>query len=83
MARHRKFRTGERVQMYCEWEDQGHRVRGWVWGTVVSVDQRMVEVECDADVYDALGHRPPDRRLWCTHGSRNLRRSDEGEVPDP
>lgn len=81
MARRCKFRVGERVQVYCERENLGNRIQEWVWGTVTSVDQRMVEIECEADVYDALGYRRPDRRLWCTHGSRHLRRPDEANQP--
>jgi hypothetical protein len=34
----------------------------------------MAAVQFKTDVYSSNGHPIPDRILWCTHGSRNIRR---------
>ena len=76
MGRRQKFTVGEHVQVYCEHVSNGVRQTAWIRGIVTSADHRMVEVECGGEVYDTLGQRRFDRRLWCTHGSRRLRRAE-------
>jgi hypothetical protein len=76
MARAR-FEPGEAVEMLCDHVRGGRRVVDWLPGQVVSADQRMVAVRLTADVFSNTGWPVPDRTLWCTHGSRKLRRPGE------
>ena len=73
MARE-KYQVGEQVEMLCEHLAGGQRTSGWLAGRVVQADYRMLAVRFDTDVYANTGWPVPDRTLWCTHGSRNLRR---------
>lgn len=74
-----KFFIGERVEMLCDHLRDGQRVREWLAGVVVQADYRMVAVQFETDVFSSNGWRIPDRTLWATHGSRNLRRIAETE----
>ncbi len=73
MARE-KFEVGEQVEMLCAHIRDGQRAVDWLPGKVVQVDYRMVAVQFDVAVYSNDGWLIPDRTLWCTHGSHNLRR---------
>ena len=74
MASFEKFAVGERVEMYCPHRREGRPVTDWVAGRVTQADYRMVAVQFDTDVYTSNGWPAPERTLWCTHGSRHLRR---------
>jgi hypothetical protein len=55
----------------------------WLPGRVTQADERMVAVTFDAPVFANNGWPIADRTLWCTHGSRNLRRIvEEGNSHD-
>jgi hypothetical protein len=71
-----KFAVGEVVEMRCAHRRDGRLVTDWLAGTVSAADQRMLAVRFEAEVFVA-GQRIPDQTLWCTHGSRNLRRLSE------
>ena len=81
MARE-KYRVGETVEMLCHHVRDGQPRLDWLPGRVVQVDQRMVAIQFDAEVYSNNGWLIPDRTLWCTHGSRHVRRlgSDEPQA---
>ncbi len=79
----KKYAAGESVEMYCGHLDAaGRRVTDWLAGRVVATDHRMVAVEFDVDVFANNGWLIPDRTLWCTHGSRHLRRAHSVEDAD-
>ncbi len=69
-----KFTVGETVEMLCHHLRDGQPGLDWLAGQVVEVDQRMVAVRFEVAVYANNGMLVPDRILWCTHGSRHLRR---------
>ncbi len=77
MANHEKYEVGERVEMYCPHLRAGQTVTDWVGGQVTQADYRMVAVQFDTDVFASNGWPVPGRVLWCTHGSRHLRRPAE------
>jgi len=77
MANYDKYEVGERVEMYCTHLEAGRPVTDWLEGRVAEADYRMVAVRFEADVYTSNGWPAPGRLLWCTHGSRNLRRLAE------
>jgi hypothetical protein len=77
-----KFQLGERVEMRCPHLQDGQLVTDWLAGVVVQADYRMAAVQFDTLVLASTGQAIPDRVLWCTHGSPNLRRAaDEGAEP--
>ena len=74
-----KFELGEMVEMRCLHRRDGTLALDWLPGQVVAVDYRMLGVRLEAEVYANTGLPIPDRILWCTHGSPNLRRPGEAE----
>ena len=72
-----KFVVGEAVEMRCPHRQAGQVVLDWLPGRVTAADHRMLEVRFEVDVYASTGQAIPDRTLWCTHGSPNLRRPGE------
>jgi hypothetical protein len=76
-----KFEVGEAVEMRCTHVRDGRLVTDWLPGIVAATDHRMLAVRFEIDVFVGAGQRISDRTLWCTHGSRNLRRPSE-RVPD-
>ena len=76
-----KFRVGEQVEMLCRHVRDGQATLDWLAGRVVQTDSRMVAVCFDTPVYSNDGWLVPDRTLWCTHGSRHLRRPGQADGP--
>jgi hypothetical protein len=77
-----KFEVGEPVEMRCLHRGEGQLVLAWLVGSVVAADYRMLGVRFETDVFANTGLAIPDRILWCTHGSPNLRRPGEREQSD-
>lgn len=75
-AKFAKFAVGEVVEMRCAHRRNGRLVTDWLAGTVSAADQRMLAVRFEDEVFVG-GQHIPDQTLWCTHGSRNLRRPGE------
>jgi hypothetical protein len=67
------FDVGESVEVYCDHEKNGQRIRGWMRGIVVQVDAKMVAVQFRTNVYLTDGWMVPDHILWFPQGSNNLR----------
>lgn len=72
-----KFEVGEAVEMRCLHQRNGQVVLDWLEGVVAEADYRMLGVRFETAVYANTGHAIPERMLWCTHGSPNLRRPGE------
>ena len=77
MPNHEKYEVGERVEMWCPHLRAGRPVTDWVAGKVTQADYRMVAVKFETEVFTGNGWPVPERVLWCTHGSRHLRRPAE------
>ncbi|MDW8325368.1 MAG: hypothetical protein RMK99_02275 [Anaerolineales bacterium] len=75
-----KLKPGERVEMRCFHRRGNEIVQDWLPGVVVSADERMLAVRFETDVFSNNGWLVPDRTLWCTHGSPNLRRVTDERV---
>jgi len=67
------FQVGTLVEVYCDHEKTGERIRDWLIGTVVQVDPKMVAVQFQTNVYLTDGWMVPDRVLWCPKESLNIR----------
>jgi hypothetical protein len=68
------FNVGDRIEVYCDHERGDDRVRDWLEGTVVQVDQKMIAVQFKENVYLTDGWMIPDHVLWCPKNSTKIRR---------
>ena len=72
-SREEAFQVGDHVEVYCDHDRNGGRVRDWLEGTVVQVDPKMLAIQFQQNVYLTDGWMVPDRVLWYPKGSHNLR----------
>lgn len=70
---HHDFQVGDTVEVYCDHEKSKERVRGWIRGIVVQVDNKMVAVQFRSNVFLTDGWMVPDRILWYPLNSENIR----------
>lgn len=70
------FQVGDKVEVFCDHEKGRERVRGWIAGIVVQVDNKMVAVQFRSNVFLTDGWMVPDRILWYPLNSEHIR-------PDP
>lgn len=68
-----KFQVGDHVDVYCDHERDGNRVRDWLEGVVVQVDPKMIAVQFKDNVYLTDGWMVPDHVLWCPKLSPHIR----------
>ena len=84
------FQVGDAVEVFCDHEKNRERVRGWIGGIVVQVDNKMVAVQFRSNVFLTDGWMVPDRILWYPLTSEHIRpmpgkksaRRDEKIIPD-
>jgi len=67
------FEVGDTVEVYCDHEKSRERVRGWIRGVVVQVDNKMVDVQFRSNVFITDGWMVPDRILWYPLNSEHMR----------
>ncbi len=67
------FEVGGGVEVFCDHEKNKERIRGWVKGIVVQVDNKMVAVQFRSNVYLTDGWMVPDRILWFPINSEHMR----------
>jgi hypothetical protein len=67
------FEVGDTVEVFCDHEKNSERVRGWVKGIVVQVDNKMVAVQFRSNVFLTDGWMVPDRILWYPVSSDQIR----------
>lgn len=67
------FEAGDIVEAFGDHEKNRERVRGWVRGTVVQVDNKMVAVQFRSNIYLTDGWMVPDRILWYPVNSEHIR----------
>jgi hypothetical protein len=62
------------VEVYCDHEVDKDRIRGWLKGVVVQVDNnKMVAVQFRSNVFLTDGWMVPDRILWYPVTSQHIR----------
>jgi hypothetical protein len=83
------FEVGDAVEVYCDHEKNNDRVRGWIKGIVVQVDNKMVAVQFRSNVFLTDGWMVPDRILWYPLASEHIRalagkakKASKKEIPD-
>jgi hypothetical protein len=79
VAEHR-YSVGEIVDVLCDHNREGERVRDWLQGIVVQADYKMVAVQFVDEVYLTDGWMVPDRILFCQQGASNIRPSTRRRV---
>jgi len=67
------FQVGDTVEVFCDHEKNRDRVRGWISGIVVQVDNKMVAVQFRSNVFLTDGWMVPDRILWYPLASESIR----------
>lgn len=67
------FEVGDTVEVFCDHEKDSERVRGWVKGIVVQVDNKLVAVQFRSNVFLTDGWMVPDRILWYPLNSVQIR----------
>jgi hypothetical protein len=72
--REENYHVGDHVEVLCDHDRYGDRVRDWLVGTVVQVDPKMVAVQFQENVYLTDGWMVPDHVLWCPKTSANIRK---------
>jgi hypothetical protein len=75
------FEVGDTVEVFCDHEKESERVRGWVKGIVVQVDNKLVAVQFRSNVYLTDGWMVPDRILWFPLNSEHIRPMAAGKKP--
>lgn len=71
------YDVGDVVEVFCDHEKGGQRIRGWLKGIVVQVDPKMVAVQFRSNVFLTDGWMVPDHILWYPSNSPHIR------VPQP
>ena len=67
------YKVGDRIEIYCDHDRSGERIRDWLEGTVVQVDLKMIAIQFQENVYLTDGWMVPDHVLWCQKDSNNVR----------
>ena len=67
------FDVGNVVEVFCDHEKNGERIRGWLKGIVVQIDAKLVAVQFRTNVYLTDGWMVPDHILWFPQNSQHLR----------
>ena len=67
------FDVGDTVEVFCDHQRNEDRVRGWIKGIVVQVDNKMLAVQFRSNVFLTDGWMVPDRILWYPLNSEHLR----------
>ena len=68
------YEVGDRVEVNCDHEDKAlQRIRGWLKGTVVQVDNKLLAVQFKENIYLTDGWMVPDKILWFPYDSTNVR----------
>jgi hypothetical protein len=67
------FQVGDTVDIYCDHEKNKDRIRGWLNGIVVQVDNKMVAVQFRSNVFLTDGWMVPDRILWYPLNSEHIK----------
>lgn len=84
------FSVSDKVEVYCDHEVKENRTRGWLKGIIVQIDNKMIAVQFQSNVFLTDGWMVPDRILWYPINSEHIRpvpgrktkKRPEKELPD-
>ncbi|HSF82153.1 MAG TPA: hypothetical protein VLA49_13005 [Anaerolineales bacterium] len=75
------YHVGDQVEVYCDHDKDGDRIRDWLVGTVVQVVSKMIAVQFQENVYLTDGWMVPDHVLWYPKESSNVRHARRRKRP--
>lgn len=67
------YAVTDKVEVYCDHEVNEERIRGWLKGIVVQIDNKMIAVQFQSNVFLTDGWMVPDRILWYPINSEHIR----------
>ena len=67
------YNVGDPIEVLCDHDKDGNRVRDWLIGTVVQIDPKLIAIQFQENVYLTDGWMVPDHVLWCPKDSQNIR----------
>ena len=68
------FRVGDIVETFCDHVKGDQRIKGWLKGTVVQIDGKLIAVQFKSVVYLTGGWMIPDHILWYPERSSQIRK---------
>jgi len=71
------YEVGDSVEANCDHDKGRDRIKGWLKGTVVQVDSKLIAVQFKENVYLTDGWMVPDHILWYPTDSPNLRKKSK------
>lgn len=75
------YKVGDVVEAFCDHEKNNQRIKGWLKGTVVQIDGKLVAVQFRSSVYLTDGWMVPDHILWFPIHSQQLRKKSKTKTP--
>ena len=83
------YAVSDKVEVYCDHEVDEERTRGWLKGIIVQIDNKMIAVQFQSNVFLTDGWMVPDRILWYPENSEHIRplpgkksKKRERDIPD-
>jgi hypothetical protein len=84
------YAVSDKVEVYCDHEVDEERTRGWLKGIIVQIDNKMIAVQFQSNVFLTDGWMVPDRILWYPLNSEHIRplsgkkskKKTENDIPD-
>ena len=72
------YQVGDSGEANGDHDKGKERIKGWLKGTVVQVDSKLIAVQFKENVYLTDGWMVPDHILWYPADSPNLRTKGKG-----
>lgn len=74
------FEVGDPIEAFCDHDKNNERVRGWIKGTVVQIENnKLLAVQFRSNVYLTDGWMVPDHILWFPIDSEQVREPGSGK----
>ena len=67
------FEVSDKVEVFCDHEKDKERTRGWLKGIIVQIDNKMIAVQFQSNVFLTDGWMVPDHILWFPLNSEHIR----------
>jgi len=68
------YQVGDIVEAFCDHIEGDQRIKGWLKGTVVQIDAKLIAVQFRSAVYLTGGWMIPDHILWYPESSSQIRK---------
>ena len=68
------YEVGDGVEAFCDHVKGEQRIKGWLKGTVVQIDTKLIAVQFKTNVYLTDGWMVPDHILWYPELSTQIRK---------